>query len=298
MKFHLELTGPFNPELSLAFWLRRPEELIDLVGPGNSYTRLFFRDDRPVLLHVEQTGDLENPSCDVTLAGEIRDDDRAWAADTVRWLLNDHCPLEDFYAHITAADPAFPLVAGTRGLRPPLSPTLFETLVFAIVGQQVNLTFAYRCKAALEQNYTRCSIIDGLEYMAALAPQNLDGAEIADLRALKISNAKSRAILELAERFRAEPLDRHKLAGKSSGEISDILTSFRGIGPWTAAYSMIKALGTLDVLPCGDAGVQNAVRTWRSMDHKPTSDEVHAIGDLWGSYKALATFYLWRTLAS
>ncbi|HUX08498.1 MAG TPA: DNA-3-methyladenine glycosylase [Acidobacteriota bacterium] len=247
-------------------------------------------------MHVEQCGDLEQPSCDVTLSGEVCEEDRDWAAETVRWILHDHCPLEDFYSHITAADPSFPLAASARGLRTPLSPTLFETLVFAIVGQQVNLTFAYHCKAALEAGYTRCAIIDGQEYLAALTPEDLDGAQIPDLRAQKISNAKSRAILELAESFRSEPLDRRKLAGKSSEEISALLTSFRGIGPWTAAYSMIKALGTLDVLPCGDAGLQNAVKRWRGMERKPTSDEVHAIGERWGPYKALATFYLWTGL--
>jgi DNA-3-methyladenine glycosylase II len=235
----------------------------------------------------------------VTLTGDVQKNDRRWAEETIRWAMFDHCPLEDFYRFIAGADPNFaPLTRRFRGYRPPLSPTLFETLVFAIVGQQVNLTFAYQCKSALERNYSRRAEIDGCEYLATLTPNDFSGAEIAHLRVLKISNAKARSILELAEAFRSRPLDHRNLAGKSSSEIVEILTAYRGIGPWTAAYAMIKALGTLDILPGGDAGLQNALKRWRGMDRKPTEDEVHAIGERWGPYKALATFYLWRTLAS
>ncbi len=296
ISFPLNLAGPFDPELSLAFWLRHPMEKVDLVRNG-TYTRLFFRGERPVLMQISPEGSLDDPKLELTLRGEIEPGDREWAEETARWILHDHLPLEEFYSHISSADPTLaPLTRRFRGLRPPLSPTLFETLVFAIVGQQVNLSFAYKCKAALEEHHARRASIDGEEYFAALAPEDLEGAEIAELRALKISNNKSRAILELAESLRVEPLDRHSLRCRSNDEIHETLISFRGIGPWTAEYAMIRALGILDVLPGGDTGLQNALKRCLGLEEKPTEEEVRAIGERWGPYKALVTFYLWTNL--
>ncbi len=34
IKFSLNLKGPFDPELSLAFWLRHPMEKVDLLKDG------------------------------------------------------------------------------------------------------------------------------------------------------------------------------------------------------------------------------------------------------------------------
>lgn len=271
-------------------------ERVDLVRDG-IYTRLFFRESRPVLLQAEPSGTVDKPTCRIILSGETTEEDKIWGKETVRWILNDHAPLEKFYSHIAVSDPLLaPLTESFRGLRFPLSPTLFETLVFAIVGQQVNLSFAYQCKAVLENNFTSCAIIGGQEYYAALSPENLTGARIADLRALKISNAKARAVLELADAFREKPLDRFSLEGKSNDEILKTLVSFRGVGPWTAEYTMLRALGKMDVLPAGDAGLQNALKRIYSLESKPSEEEVREIAGKWHPYAALATFYLWTGL--
>ena len=297
MKQLIELTGPYDARRSLGFLQRQAAEQIDLVDEAGTYKRLFFRDGRAVLLEMAQRGDVENPVCEVSLAGEAEPGDMEWAAETARWLLNDGTPLQPFYDFLADAEPELAERAQQfRGLRPPLSPTLFETLAFAIVGQQVNLAFAYQCRVALEDRFAKRAVVGGREYVAALDPGDLEGAELPELRAMKISNAKGRAILELAESLRAEPLDRHDLAGLDNGEIIARLTAHRGIGPWTAEYTMIRALGILDVLPGGDAGLANAIKRWRGLEAKPSEEEIRAIGEKWGPYKALATVYLWAGL--
>lgn len=293
----LQLTPPFDPELSLAFWMRHPLERVDVVSDG-IYRRLFIRPAGPVLLQVSFNGSVDEPSCNIELQGEHTPDDWDWAMELCRWILNDGILLEDFYKQMHKADPALAKVTHElKGLRPTLSPTLFETLVFAIVGQQVNLNFAYICRAALEDAYAEKATFDGVQWTACLTPEDFVKADVESLRAMKISRNKAVAILELAEVFRTSPLDRNTLAGMDQDEIIDSLTALRGIGRWTAEYALLRAFGAADVLPAGDAGLRNAIHKLYEREEKPQEEEIRRIGEKWRPYRALATFYLWTWLS-
>jgi len=64
----------------------------------------------------------------------------------------DH-DLVGFY-RVAKADPALAsLVEPLYGLRPTLAPTPFEMLVGSITAQQINLSFAFACRARLVQRY-------------------------------------------------------------------------------------------------------------------------------------------------
>ena len=61
--------------------------------------------------------------------------------------------LPGFY-RMAKADPALaPLVEPLYGLRPTLAPTALEMLVGSITAQQVNLSFAFACRARLVRRY-------------------------------------------------------------------------------------------------------------------------------------------------
>jgi DNA-3-methyladenine glycosylase II len=296
ISFQLNLTGPFDHRAIYSFWTRHKAELVDLAEEG-VYKRLFFRDGRPVLLRIETSGHVDEAECAVTLTGDVAESETVWAEKEVRWILHDRAPLEEFYRHIALSDPHLAaVVKRLRGLRYPLSPDLFATLVFSILSQQVNLTFAAQCRRSLEEAYTRRATINGREYFAAISPQDLAGADVPDLRALKISNAKGRAILELAGAFRKRPLDRYSFAGKTKEEIIDTLVSFRGVGRWTAETVMVRALGLTDVLPAGDVGLQNIIRQFYGLAARPSEQELRDLGARWAPYGSLATFYIWMGL--
>ena len=75
------------------------------------------------------------------------------AAEAVtRWWRLDQDPAE--LAPIVARDPVLgELLAGLRGARAPLIPSPFECLVWAILGQQITVAFAYKMKRALVERY-------------------------------------------------------------------------------------------------------------------------------------------------
>jgi len=292
--FTLQLNGPLDADLSLHFWRRATQEEIDIVE-GNTYSRLFIIENRPVLLQINLDGTTDKPRAVIGLEGERTESLLGWAMETARWILNDDAPLQKFYAHIAEHAPLIaPLCTALRGLRPLRSPSVFDTMVFAIVGQQVNVSFAYSCKQALEHRYASSATINGRTWTAGLEPTDLAEATIEDLREMKISRSKARTILELAEAFSRLPLERQLLGVLSAEEIEDSLTQLWGIGPWTARYTLMRALGALDVLPIGDSGLRNAVQKIYELEEKPDADSIISIAKAWRPYRGLTTYYLWH----
>src|SRR5258708_4121462 len=111
-------------------------------GRVRSAVKALLLDGTPAVLQLELQ-DL-HAVCRVDRAVS-REGMRAAHAAAVRMLgLNaDPAPFERRAARDTGVRR---LIAGRRGLRVPLTSTLFEALVWTIAGQQVNLSFAYRLR--------------------------------------------------------------------------------------------------------------------------------------------------------
>ena len=296
-RIEISLTPPFDMLLSTRIWSRSALEQVDIVENGN-YKRAFIRGGRPVLFELHPKGDVDNPSVEMVLNGDIDPEDLAWGMEQARWILNDFAPIKRFYKHAANVDSRLVLLTERfRGLRPLLSPSVFEILVFAIVGQQVNLNFAYQCKTALENRYAGYVEIDGHRWCTGLEPRDFDTASVQEMRELKISRNKALAIIELARAFQMVPIDRTTLSGMSATEIADSLIALRGIGPWTAEYTLIRGLGSVDAFPSGDAGLKNAIKRHYELDHPLDESKIKTFGEKWKPYRSLATWYLWTSLA-
>ena len=64
----------------------------------------------------------------------------------------------------------------------------------------------------------------------------------------------------------------------------------RGIGPWTAHYIAMRALGEPDAFPTGDVGVMRALGTEGQRVSAPEAD---ARSQSWRPWRAYAVMYLW-----
>lgn len=83
-------------------------------------------------------------------------------------------------------------------MRPVVIPDLFETLVWAIIGQQINVQFAAKCKRALVERFGPRFEVDGQVYLLFPTAELLANAREADLAALQFSRQKIRYTLNLA----------------------------------------------------------------------------------------------------
>ena len=173
------------------------------------------------------------------------------------------------------------------------NPNLFETLVDAIISQQISVKAADAImgrlrKAALGES-------GGLITPEALLPFEPDA-----LRAAGLSPQKIRYIRDLTERVSSGQLDLALLSDMEDETVITELVKVKGIGRWTAEMMLIFSLGRPDVLPVDDLGFLEGVREAYALETRPTPKELRERGELWRPYRTFATWYMWsiRRLAT
>jgi DNA-3-methyladenine glycosylase II len=163
------------------------------------------------------------------------------------------------------------------------NPNLFETLVDAIVSQQISVKAADAIMARL-----RAALPDQL-----LTPETLLTLEHDALRAVGLSTPKARYIRDLTERVTGGLLDLERLPMQEDEVVIEELTRVKGIGRWTAEMMLIFALGRPDVLPVDDLGFVEGIRSAYGLEERPKPQEVRVRGEIWRPYRTFATWYLW-----
>ena len=183
------------------------------------------------------------------------------------------------------------LVAGREGLRVPLSLDPFEALVWAILGQQVNLAFAY----ALRRDLIRAFGVPapgGL--IAHPTPQSLAVLDPGVFKPLRFSRRKAEYLVLAAQRVADGTLNLDGFLTATSAERA--LLALRGCGPWTAAYTLMRGLGFPDCVPVGDAGLTLALQRFFMLEARPGPAETLALMEPFAPHRSLATYHLWTSL--
>ncbi|MDR3683183.1 MAG: Ada metal-binding domain-containing protein, partial [Geothrix sp.] len=165
-------------------------------------------------------------------------------------------------ARFEAAHPD--LARGREGLRVLLTLDPFEALVWAILGQQVNLAFAYALRRDLIR---RVGLPTSEGLIAHPDASSIAALEVGDLQALRFSRRKAEYLLHAAGEVAAGRL-RLECRTTATGAARDLL-GLRGCGPWTAQYVLMRGFGFRDCVPVGDAGLTLALQRWFGLDTRP-----------------------------
>jgi DNA-3-methyladenine glycosylase II len=180
-------------------------------------------------------------------------------------------------------------------MRIPQAPCVYETLISAVLEQQVNLSFAHQVKKALIGAYGSTIEFDGRAYRTFPEPVRLALATPIDLRSLQISGPKARYIIALSQAVLDGRLDLEGLRHVEPAQAVDRLLREKGVGLWTAHYVGLRALGHLDCLPAADVGLQKSIQRFYGLRQTPTAVGVEKIAKPWTGWRSYATFYLWLT---
>lgn len=115
------------------------------------------------------------------------------------------------------------------------------------------------------------------------------------LRACGVSGNKTLALRDLARRAQqGEVPSARRLGGMDDAAIIDTLTAVRGIGRWTVEMLLMFRLGRPDILPIDDLGVRKGAQRVDKRENMLTPKALAERGEVWGPYRTLAGFYLWR----
>ena len=180
------------------------------------------------------------------------------------------------------------LVARRPGLRVPGAFEGFEVGVRAILGQQVTVsaatTFAGRLAAAFgdpvatPHSGLECSFPSAV--CLAAAPERR-------LASIGLTRARTATVGSFARAVVAGDVCVNG-KGNASRAMAD-LERVPGIGPWTAAYVAMRALGAPDAFPDGDLALR------RALGHV-SSGEARALAERWRPWRAYAAMHLWTSL--
>ncbi len=221
----------------------------------------------------------------VALAGATGPQAMAKAHDAALRLLGWH-------GDPTAFEAAHPQLAqGREGLRVLLTLDPFEALVWAIIGQQVNLAFAYAMRRDLIRLAGR-PVEGGL--IAHPEADQIAALTVEDLQALRFSRRKAEYLLHAAAEVAAGRLGLETQLTATGA--AQAMTSLRGCGPWTAQYVLMRGLGFRDGVPVGDAGLTLALQRWFSLEQRPDAAETLRLMAAFAPHRSLATFHLWASL--
>jgi len=166
------------------------------------------------------------------------------------------------------------------------NPNLFETLVDAIISQQISVKAADAIMARL-----RAAIHAGSDGL--IRPETLSLLDQDAMRAVGLSPQKMRYIRDLTDRVTIGQLDLEQLSELDDETVITELVKVKGIGRWTAEMMLIFSLGRPDVLPVDDLGFLEGVREAYALETRPTPKEMRARGEVWRPYRTFATWYMW-----
>ena len=203
---------------------------------------------------------MEQPRLEVTVHGSnIADQALSTVKKTLTWILGGDTPLTDFYAAAHQDPVLAPLVKKLYGLKISQTPTVFEALVQSIFSQQIATNVARIIGSLLLERYASTMSHQGRTYYAFPTPASLLPEGIPGLRGIKLSNRKSEYILDVAAAIVDGPLDLEALRLLTDDEATKRLLALRGVGPWTAHWLLLRALGRLDAFPAGDLALRRIV---------------------------------------
>lgn len=208
-------------------------------------------------------------------------------------LDNDLTP---FY-EMAKADPLLKMPARKfYGLRVIGIPNLFEALCWGVLGQQINLAFAYSLKKQFVEAFGDSIEWNGKKYWVFPPYERIARLTPTDLADIKMTVKKSEYIIGIARLMASGELSREKLMKMNFKDAEKNLIKIRGIGPWTANYVLMRCLRFPTAFPIDDVCLIRSIKILRNMNRKPTKDEILEISFSWKKWESYATFYLWRVL--
>lgn len=292
-KIKIEIPRTFNFQRCLDYLSQSPLEIMHKVEGDKVYKLMYFI-GQPVVLKINQKDNflvvknLNGGKLNVAWKHAIHNF-------IVDWFDLDR-DLRPFYKMAANDNILNEVVKRYDGLRLMGIPDIFEAVSWAILGQQINLPFAYQLKERLVKKYGKSFKHKSKTYYAFPAPETIAKLSPENLRPYQISQRKAEYLIGVAKVMTEGRLDKDALLKLPPEAAKSKLLKIRGIGNWTANYVIMKCLRYPDGFPLEDVGLHNALKLQMKLPAKPDLATINKIGTKWQPWRGYATFYLWQTL--
>jgi AraC family transcriptional regulator of adaptative response / DNA-3-methyladenine glycosylase II len=291
--FVLRLPADYRPEYTLRVLGRDPDSPVERVA-GRTITRVLRGGDgAPFVLRIRL--ERARARCELDAAKTRSPDDVRAAYHIALRMLGLQQDPSAFEQRVAKSRRLRPLVNGRAGLRVPLTVDAFEALTWSIVGQQVNLPFAYRLRRTLIE-LAGAQASDGLRaHPTAAAVAALD---YADLTGRQFSRRKAEYVIDTARAIVSGELRVQRVEEETVPALEARLLAVRGLGPWSAQYVLLRGYGFADCVPAGDSGLATALERFFDLGQRPDAVATRRLMEPFAPHRSLATFHLWMSLGA
>ena len=209
------------------------------------------------------------------------------AVERCRRLLDADCDPVAVDDELGADPPMAALVRSRPGLRVPGSVDGDELAIRAVLGQQISLAGAISLGGKLVRRYGE-ELPGAPDGPGRLFPTAARLAEV-DPAELPMPRARARALVGLCGALAGGDVALDRSTDRA--EVRARLLALPGIGPWTADYVALRALGDPDVFLPTDIGVRRALD---GLGQDPAA--AAALSARWRPWRSYGLMHLWMTL--
>ncbi len=271
-----------------AFHGRDTQSLAEQLMPGRVRKGVVIT-GVPVVLDIAFTPDAAR--CTIDADAPLSPAALAQIDDSLLNILGLRIDPAPFLDAVRGDDLLGPVTQRQQGLRIVQSATIFEALTWAIIGQQINLTFAIALRRTFIEQAGRAHASGLWCY-----PEAADVARLAPeaLTERKFSRAKADTLLRLARLVDSGALLLDRSADVA--QVSAALLAVKGIGPWTVNYALLRGYGYPDCSLHGDVAIRAAFQHLLGEPAKPDMARTEALLAHYAPHRTMAAAHLWASL--
>jgi len=285
--FRIYPVPPYRLDLTCWALRRTPDNSVD-AWDGSLYSRLLSFDDVIAEVSVRQQGPPKTPVLEVNVS--LSDDSpeiKTSIASRLKAMLGTEIDLSGFYKAANGFKPLKTIAAEFFGLKPPRFASVYEAVVNGICFQQLSLAAG----TALLNRFTSFGPLHKGR-RAFPRPGDLVTVKADRLKQLGFSTNKAVALSELSRSIIYEGLDIESLGSRTDEEVIEILDAIRGVGPWTAAYVLLRGMGRLSIFPGKDVGASRNLNRYFGFKKALDDSQIRDFLSRFHPYEGVIYFHL------
>ncbi len=216
-----------------------------------------------VAFRLHGGGTVEEPELAYTLFSDepITPEVKEATTSRIRFFLSLDEDLKPFYA-VGRTDRAFaPLIEKLYGYHQVKFLTPFENACWAVLSQRNPLAVARRAKQSLVEAVGNVLQVEGARLWAFPEPAQMIGLSQEELNEVISNERKAESLRAVTAAF--AQVDEQWLRTGPYEKVEEWLLSIKGIGPWSAAFVLVRGLGRVESLPGEARLLEAASRAYR-----------------------------------
>lgn len=311
--FKIPIPSTFRLDYTVWALRRRPNNIMDN-WDGQYYQRVFVLDKKALLVTVNQVKQKNKSFLRVSSSSQIDAKIKKKISNLLIKMLGIAIDLKPFYKLAAKETYLKMLVKQFKGVKPVRFESIFEALVNAIACQQLSLNvgiiilnrlsekFGKRCQIFSKGNHTlgkekqkfkkQFADTNKKIYYSFPTANRIQRCKVRELKALGFSTQKSKTIIEISKTYSKNPVYFETLSYKTKTEIIKSLSNFKGIGRWSAEYTMLRGFGRIDIFPGDDVGAQNNLKRIFHISKKLRYEQISKLTRKWHPYEGFVYFHL------